>query len=319
MSSPRIGVLSDGCGFPTQADGNAAQLCEGFRQAGLEARVYAVRSLRELLEELERAPIELAFMALDAQSPLHDRARALLDVLEVPSIGSDAVSLALSKDRLKARELFRLHNLPVVPHYCLSSFDRPAVQAAQASFGYPVRVLPRRRSVRESALIASNFEELFEAVQAVTARDTSVLVERAVRARRFGVGILEGRTLGALEQTAEGWIVSNLTATRHQGLVNLARRAAEVLDCRGAVSVELWVTEGGNEYVSEVNAEPDLGERGLLRQIAERAGFDLTELCRALVRGAQGPAGATRRAASWLPAAALPEPRLAVWPLKQAV
>ena len=46
-----------------------------------------------------------------------------LEVLGVPYTGSDVLSSALAMDKLKAKELFRLHNVPTPPYYVVGRED----------------------------------------------------------------------------------------------------------------------------------------------------------------------------------------------------
>src|SRR6185369_13316826 len=69
----------------------------------------------------------------------------------------------------------------------------------------------------------------------------------------------------------------------YRGVLHLAERAAQALDTRGAVRVDLLVTEGQNEYVLEVNTLPGMTETSLLPKIAASAGFDFDSLCAAIL------------------------------------
>jgi D-alanine-D-alanine ligase len=145
--------------------------------------------------------------------------------------------------------------------------------------------------------------ELSEAVELALAFDSSVLVERFVQAREVAVGILDGRVLGASESAPKSGIYdfaakytpgmtdyympARLPAARYRNVLNLAERAAEALDTRGAVRVDLLVTEGQNEYVLEVNTLPGMTPTSLLPKIAGAAGFNFGELCLAILDGAK--------------------------------
>ena len=98
----------------------------------------------------------------------------------------------------------------------------------------------------------------------------------------------------------------------------LVERAAQALDVKGAIRVDLLVTEGENEYVLEVNTLPGMTRTSLLPKIAAGAGYDFGDLCEAILGRARlyqrrpedmngnGPKGPTSDAggkASAMPAA----------------
>ncbi len=84
-------------------------------------------------------------------------------------------------DKLKAKELFRLHNVPTPPYYMLDAKDaRPTSRRCTARFGFPVIVKPAARS---SSLGVSNADDVLELSRAVTLAleyDDVVIVERFV-------------------------------------------------------------------------------------------------------------------------------------------
>jgi D-alanine-D-alanine ligase len=80
---------------------------------------------------------------------------------------------------------------------------------------------------------------------------------------------------------------ARLSPTRYQGVLNLAERAAQALDVRGATRVDLLVTEGENEYVLEVNTLPGMTKTSLLPKIAKGAGYEFGDLCEAILSRAR--------------------------------
>ena len=70
--------------------------------------------------------------------------RALLELLGIPYTGSSVLASALAMDKLKAKELFRLHNVPTPPYYVFGASTALAdLEEIHGSFGFPVIVKPR--------------------------------------------------------------------------------------------------------------------------------------------------------------------------------
>jgi D-alanine-D-alanine ligase len=267
---------------------------------------------RDLLATLDGAHMDVAFLALHGRLGEDGCVQGLLELLGIPYTGSSVLSSALCMDKLKSKELFRLHNVPTPPYYV---FDEGSCSAADleelhGSFGFPVVVKPRREGSSIGVAKAHNLSELAQAVDGALAFDSSVLVERFINAREIAVGILGGRVLGAIEIAPKGglydfaakytpgmtdyYMPARLPAARYRGVLNLAERAAQALDTSGAVRVDLLVTEGQNEYVLEVNSLPGMTPTSLLPKIAEAAGFEFGELCEAILERARLHTGSPR-------------------------
>src|SRR5690606_6406811 len=262
---------------------------------------------------LRKARLDLAFLALHGSYGEDGCVQGLLELLQIPSTGSGVLASALAMDKLKSKELFRLHNVPTPPYYVFGPGDDLAdIEALHGSFGFPVVVKPRSQGSSIGVARANNLLELAAALRSALQHDRSALVERFIEAREVHVGILGDRVLGAIEVAPKGgffdyrakytpgltetFMPARLPAARLRGVLNLAERAAAALDTRGAVRVDLLVTEGQNEYVLEVNTLPGMTPESLLPKIAAAAGFEFHELCAAIAETATLHVGGERGA-----------------------
>jgi len=237
-----------------------------------------------------------------------------LELMGIPYTGSGVLASALAMDKLKAKEMFRLHNVPTPPYYVATRDDLEDLEQLHNSFGFPAIVKPRREGSSIGLARAFDVAGLAAAVEGALAYDSHALVERYVKATEVHVGILEGRVLGAVEVVPREGLYDyrakytagmteyhcppRLPSTRLRGVMNLAERAARALSCTGACRVDLLVTEGENEYVLEVNTLPGMTPTSLLPQIAASAGIDYASLCEAILERARLHAGLVRQAAA---------------------
>jgi D-alanine-D-alanine ligase len=213
-------------------------------------------------------------------------------------------------DKLKSKEMFRLHNVPTPPYYVADHESLADLAEVHGSFGFPVIVKPRGEGSSVGLAKANDMGELARAIESALDHDTSVLVERFVKAREVTVGVLDGRVLGALEVVPKSGLYDyaakytpgateyvcppRMSTTRARGVMNLAERAVRALGCTGACRVDLLVTEGENEYVLEVNTLPGMTPTSLLPKIAAHAGIDYPALCEAILASAKLHAGIVR-------------------------
>lgn len=294
----RVGVLSGGLG-PERAI--SLRTGEAVARA-LEERGHDVVRIivdRDVDRVLRQTPIDVAFLALHGTYGEDGCIQGMLEWMGIPYTGSGVLASALAMDKLKAKELFRLYNVPTPPYYAVDSDRLDRLEELHGSFGFPVFVKPRRSGSSVGAGKAQSMAELRVRCEEAARFDDSIVVERFVAGKEVAVGILDGRALGAIEivhraefydfrskytaGNAEYHFPARLAPTRYKGVLNLAERAHRALGCRGATRVDLLVTEGENEYVLEVNTLPGMTPTSLLPKIARGAGYDFGDLCEAIL------------------------------------
>lgn len=308
MKKRRVGVLMGGASAERDV---SLKTGEGVARA-LEARGHDVTRVvfdagggKPVDVTLRAAEIDVAFLALHGRGGEDGCIQGMLELMGIAYTGSSVLASALAMDKLKAKEMFRLHNIPTPPYYVATETDvvgDDELADLHGSFGFPVVVKPRNEGSSIGLAKAANVRELRSGIEAALEHDRWALVERFIKATEVHVGILDGRVLGCIEVApksgmydyaakytagATDYIIPpRIAPTRTRGVMNLAERAARALGCTGAVRVDLLVTEGENEYVLEVNSLPGMTATSLLPKIAEHAGIDYGALCEMILEGA---------------------------------
>jgi D-alanine-D-alanine ligase len=258
----------------------------------------------DLVGALRQADVEVAFLALHGRMGEDGCVQGLLEIEGIPYTGAGVLASALAMDKVKAKELFLLYNIPTPAYYTVPrAADLADVEGLHQHFGFPVIVKPRGEGSSLALTKVSAPSELPRALERVFEFDDWALVERFVQGAEITVGILNGQVLGALEVrprnglydyhskytpgATEYIVPAPLSPTRYQGVLHLAARAAEALGVGGAARVDLIVTPGDNEVVLEINTLPGMTETSLLPKIAAAAGYDFADLCEAIVHSAR--------------------------------
>ena len=258
------------------------------------------RSIDELLRE---AQVDRVVLALHGRGGEDGCVQGYLELAGIPYTGSNVLSSALAMDKLKAKELFRLHNVPTPPYYSVSRRTRAQLEELHGTFGFPVIVKPRSEGSSVGLAKASTMDELIAGVDVALSIDDHVLIERFISAKEIAVAVLDGRVLGCIEIAPKSGLYDyhskytagateyilppRIAATRLKNVMTIAERAAEALECTGACRVDVLVTEGENEYVLEVNTLPGMTATSLLPKIAASAGLPYDELCETIAAGAR--------------------------------
>jgi D-alanine-D-alanine ligase len=301
MKDKRVGILMGGLSAEHEvsiASGEAIHAALSGR--GYDAtRIFVDRDADRVLRLEE---IDVAFIALHGSYGEDGCIQGLLEILAIPYTGPGVAESALAMDKLKSKELFRLHDVPTPPYYALDVSEIDGLEALHGSFGFPAFVKPRRQGSSIGAGRAGGMFELRERCEEAARFDQTAIVERYVEGREIAVGVLDGRALGAIEIVpkrefydyeakyqsgqSEYYFPARLPATRYQNVLRIAERAVRALGAEGAVRVDLLVTDGGNEYVLEVNTLPGMTPTSLLPKIARGAGYEFADLCESILQRA---------------------------------
>jgi D-alanine-D-alanine ligase len=301
LSGRRIGVLMGGMSSERELSLKTGEVVhEALCQRGYEAIKIFVDHDLDLALRAER--IEVAFLALHGRYGEDGCVQGLLELLGIPYTGSSVLASALAMDKLKAKELFRLHNLPTPAYYVHhrgdgdpadALGDPPNAVAQHGGFGFPAIVKPRSEGSSLGVSRVDDEDELGMAVEDALRYGDDVLVERCIEGVELHVGLLEDRALGAIEigrpagildmatrrgRSASHHVPPRIGNERLRGALTLAERAAAALGCSGLVEVDILLSERGNEYVLEVDTLPTLTPHSLVARIAETAGVCFEEL-----------------------------------------
>src|SRR4029079_960699 len=120
MQSRKIGVLMGGLSSERDVSLRTGEaVLAALQQRGHTAiPIYVDRDVDVALRQ-ER--IDVAFIALHGRWGEDGCIQGLLETLGIPYTGSDVMASALAMHKGKAKELFRLHNLPTPAYYTLTA------------------------------------------------------------------------------------------------------------------------------------------------------------------------------------------------------
>jgi len=252
--------------------------------------------------------------------------QGVLEVLGYAYVGSDVKASAVAMDKVLARRLFELAELPVARGIALRRGDEKtplaAAEFARKVVGASVVVKP---GASGSAVGVSRhdadapLEQVAKAIDAAWQLGDAALVEHFARGREVTCGVvdLHGQDAYALPPTeivapmdafytyearyAPGRSVHACPAPLDEELTrrvqDLALRAHRALGCRDLSRVDFVVGDGANAaacIVLEVNTLPGFTQTSLYPEAAAVAGLPFPRLCDVLVASAHRR-GPTRR------------------------
>jgi D-alanine-D-alanine ligase len=229
---------------------------------------------------------------------------ALCEMAGIPALGSDALTLSTTLDKLWAHRVVAASGVPVPAHASLASPDEAAT--AQLPAPFPLFVKPRwegtAKGIGPSSRVESRDALVREVERVVVTYAQPALVEAFLEGPEYTVTLVGGRparALPTLQRALEastgigahalerhpappgGWrhvTPGALDGALEAELVALARRAFEALECRDFGRADFRLDRAGRPHFLEMNPLPTFAPDGSFGIIAELLGRPLDEL-----------------------------------------
>ncbi len=291
MLKKRVAVLMGGLSAEREVSlktGNAA--LKALQQRGYDA--VPIDADRTLPEQLRRAGIEVAFIALHGRYGEDGTIQGLLEILGIPYTGSGVATSGIAIDKVLTKQLWMFHRLPT-PAF---DFIRPGDSTDdlfQRCTKLPLVVKPSREGSTIGITIARNRDELQQGINEAARLDGTVLIEEFIDGDELTVSVLNGVALPIikivpksgfydyqakyLSGDTEYLLPAPLAPELYRRVQQTAEAACQVLGCRGAARVDFMIT-GEQFYCIEVNTIPGMTETSLLPKAASAEGLSFPDL-----------------------------------------
>jgi D-alanine-D-alanine ligase len=229
---------------------------------------------------------------------------ALCEMAGIPALGSDALTLSTTLDKLWAHRVVAAVGVPVPAHASVASAEEAALASLPAPF--PLFVKPRwegtAKGIGPSSRVESRDALVREVARVVHTYAQPALVEAFLEGPEYTVTLVGHaplRALPTLQRALEvstgigahaverhtpppgGWrhvTPGALDVTLEAELVALGRRAFEALECRDFARADFRLDRAGRPHFLEMNPLPTFAPDGSFGIIAELLGRPLDEL-----------------------------------------
>jgi D-alanine-D-alanine ligase len=301
----RVALLKGGRSLERQVSlRSGAQVQDALERLGHD--VAAIDVGPDLVEQLEEARADVAFVALHGRGGEDGTVQELLDLVGLPYTGSGPAACIRCMDKVIAKHAMLDAGIPTPEFYAFSetAFNElgaaRALPAIEARLDFPIVVKPAGQGSALGIKFAATAADVPGAIVAAFSYDTKVMLERHVAGRDLAVSVIDGPggpealplveaipheedfydfearyEIGRTDFRCPAEVRAETTARAHE----LALAAYRLLGCYGFARVDLMLEDATGElHVLEVNAIPGLTETSLLPQAAEAAGIDFDAL-----------------------------------------
>lgn len=232
--------------------------------------------------------------------------QGMLELANVPFVGSGVLGSALCMDKLKAKDVLAAHGLPQVAWIGArdTELDDVPARVEDAGLTFPVFVKPANLGSSVGVSRATDRDSLVAACALAAEYDEWIVVEQGVQGREIEVAVLGNAEPRAsvpgeicpagdfydyedkyVDDAAELLIPADLPPAVTAEIQRFAVTAFTALRCDGMARVDFFYEEGGHGIViNEVNTIPGFTPISMYPKMWEASGLPYDELVDELVR-----------------------------------
>ena len=238
---------------------------------------------------------DVAFPVLHGPFGEDGTVQGLLELLDVPYVGSGVAASAVCMDKLLFKDLMARARIPQV------AYARAGDTAAAEALGRPCWVKPARLGSSVGIVRVGEDDDLGDAVRSALEHDPHVIVEAHATGLEVECSILGGEASEPGEivlRKGAGWydyeakyepggmelvVPARISEAARDRVRELARRAFALAGCDGLARVDFFV-DGDEVLLNELNTMPGFTQTSVYGKLWAATGVEYVELVDRLVR-----------------------------------
>jgi D-alanine-D-alanine ligase len=251
--------------------------------------------------------VDVVFPALHGSYGEDGTIQGLLEMADIPYVGSGVLASALAMDKVYTKKLLAAEGLPAGTYTVLRRGEQTLSAQQRERLGLPVFVKPARSGSSLGVSKVTDWALLYEAIAVARRTDPKVIVEAAVVGREIECGVLEfpdGRVEASLpaeirvtgggadwydfdtkylDDVCEFDIPAKLDDEVTERVRAMAVGAFTALDCQGLARVDFFVGNDSELTINEVNTIPGFTPISMYPRMWAVTGIDYSTLLSTLI------------------------------------
>lgn len=282
------------------------------REAGLTPFQTETSMLRRASDRAIN--VDIIFPVLHGTFGEDGTIQGLLELADIPYVGSGVLGSAAGMDKDIMKSLFIAAGLPIVKHVTVLRADwekdaKKIQRLVQNKLKYPVFVKPANLGSSVGISKAHNRQELSPAVEEAAKFDRKIVIEQGVGGKNEKAREIECSVLGNddpvasvpgeivpikefydyaakyLDEGSELIIPAKLTKAETKKVQELAVKAFKAVDCSGLARVD-FLMDGKTRkiYLNEINTMPGFTSISMYPKLWAASGLDYPDLIERLIQ-----------------------------------
>ncbi len=267
-----------------------------------------VRSLVDGAGNVAVAELDVLFPIIHGRGGEDGMLQGLLDLAEIPYVGSGVLGSALQMDKEVSKRVLEQAGLPQLPHLCVkrSELARDAdacLRRIRDTLGFPIFVKPANGGSSVGIHRVATDASLLPALRDALRYDVKLVVEQGIAARDVEVALLGNDPIEAsiageirtkhdfydyeakyVDEATELLVPAPVSDATAEQLRDLAIRSFAALEGRGLGRVDFLVDRSDESvWVNEVNSLPGFTDVSMYPRLWEATGLPYPALLDRLI------------------------------------
>ncbi|MBN8208018.1 D-alanine--D-alanine ligase [Bacillus sp. NTK071] len=298
----KVGVLYGGTSAEREVSLSSGKgIVKALKENGHE--VIGLDFHPERLTEVMELDVDIVFIGLHGKYGEDGRIQGLLDMLQIPYVGSGVLGSAVAMDKAKSKKVLKDSGIRLAKDLVLYKSDDN--HSVDLPFGFPVVVKPNSEGSTIGLTIAQNEEELNRGIEEAFRFDNTVILEEFISGTEVTVAVMGEKgnvqSLPVVEivpknayydyesKYAEGGsehiVPARISQTYTKMIQHQSVIAHELLGCETYSRVDYIVPKDGTEPVFlEVNTLPGMTPTSLYPDAAKEVGYSYEQMIEHLIQ-----------------------------------
>lgn len=260
------------------------------------------------IAEIAALDVDLVFIGLHGKHGEDGAIQGLLDMIEIPYVGSGVLASSLAMDKHKAKQMFATENIPVAKDKRYRITENTDVKAianeVNELFTFPFVIKPNREGSTVGLSIVKQADETELALKQAYESDEYILVEQFIDGMELTVPVIgkmnEEKAFPVIEIVpkneiydyeskytdggSEHIIPARISNSLTEEIKQHAVKAHQVLGCETYSRVDFLLTDDGIPYILEVNTLPGMTPTSLFPNSAKQEDLNYDDMIETLVQ-----------------------------------
>lgn len=276
--------------------------------AGIESNGFRVKKIgnaASLLSQIDNLGVDIVFNISEGYTGRNRESQVpvLLEMAGIPFVGSDALTLGLTLDKIMAKKIFISEGIPTPKFFEIKSMD---YLIDTDHLGFPLIVKPRfegsSKGLSENSRVGNRAELIKQAELIINVYKQPALVEEFILGQEFTVAVIGNsppQALPSVQVEIDGSVdledkfytfariasdklkylcPARIPAELEKKIRALAIEAYTAVECLDLGRVDFRVDKSGKPYVLEINPLPSLSTEDVFQAIAEVEGVTYQQM-----------------------------------------
>ena len=244
-----------------------------------------------------------AFPILHGKNGEDGRLQGFFELINLPYVGSDMISSALSMNKFLSHELVKNNGIKVPKSYLYNQYSTyEKIREDVLEFGFPIFVKPLRAGSSFGITKVNKLEELKGAILKAFSYDNQIVVEEAIEGFEVGCAVMGNHDLiiGEVDEielqteffdyeekytskTSKIHLPARLDEEKRKQIKETASSIYQILGCRGLARIDMFYTKEGNIVFNEVNTIPGFTSHSRFPLMLLEIGYRFSEVIDKLI------------------------------------